>query len=147
MTITPTISARAIIVENDRLLVVNGDGNGDFWCLPGGRMHYGESLPQAVTREVFEETGLTIEAGNVVAMSEFVLDRESFHNVDIFFTARIVCGALDEEWRDTGGPVARRRFATLEELQSMNIVPRFLREGSWLNSVDNPDLYRGQDRI
>ena len=30
------------------------------WCPPGGHLEYGETQKQAVVREVFEETGLTV---------------------------------------------------------------------------------------
>lgn len=32
-----------------------------LWCLPGGKVNYGETLDQACRREVKEETGLNLE--------------------------------------------------------------------------------------
>ena len=39
----------------------------DFWATPGGGLENNESYRQAAQRELFEETGLTIDVGNQVA--------------------------------------------------------------------------------
>ncbi len=40
------------------------------WSIPGGRVEPGESDAQAVSREVAEETGLTVRAGELAGMVE-----------------------------------------------------------------------------
>ena len=56
----------AIVHDSDgRLLLVrrrNDPGRG-LWSVPGGRVEPGETLPAAVEREVWEETGLRVRAG------------------------------------------------------------------------------------
>lgn len=143
--VKPNVSVRAVIVKNNKLLVVNGDGNGDFWCTPGGRLEYGEDLKAGVVREVYEETGLNVQVGDAFAVSEFVLESNAFHNVDIFFRCEVVDGDITQGWKDTGGPVVDRRFVTLEELQNMNVFPRWLLDGTW-QEPPKVSIYRGQDR-
>ena len=58
--------------EERRLLVVrraNEPGRG-LWSIPGGRVEPGEDDPAAVAREVAEETGLTVEVGDLVGEVE-----------------------------------------------------------------------------
>jgi ADP-ribose pyrophosphatase YjhB (NUDIX family) len=62
----------ALVVHEGRLLVVRrgrSPGRG-LWSVPGGRVERGESLEDAVVREVAEETGLAVRAGSVVGRVE-----------------------------------------------------------------------------
>lgn len=59
----PQLAASAAIFRDGKVLLVRrarSPAQG-FYSLPGGRVEFGESLHQALTREVDEETGLRIE--------------------------------------------------------------------------------------
>jgi ADP-ribose pyrophosphatase YjhB (NUDIX family) len=47
ISIKPWVAARAVVVQDQKVLLVNGDGANDLWVLPGGRMNYGEDLKNA----------------------------------------------------------------------------------------------------
>jgi 8-oxo-dGTP diphosphatase len=55
----PRLAARALIVENERLLMVNAypGGTSDLWCAPGGGVEKHQSIPDNLKREVLKETG------------------------------------------------------------------------------------------
>lgn len=54
-------AARAVIIENDKLLVMYRNKYGsEYFTLIGGRSTEGESLEQTLVREIKEETGLVI---------------------------------------------------------------------------------------
>lgn len=60
-------AARAIIIENDKLLLMMRDKEGQQYCtLVGGQAHGGESLEEALVREVKEETGLQVTRARLV---------------------------------------------------------------------------------
>jgi len=59
----PQLAVSAAIFRDGKVLLVRrarAPGKG-FYSLPGGRVEFGETLHQALTREVDEETGLRID--------------------------------------------------------------------------------------
>ncbi|MGY1804760.1 NUDIX domain-containing protein [Blastococcus sp. SYSU D00922] len=66
----PVVACVGAVVVDDagRLLLIRRghDPHAGLWSLPGGRVEDGETLEQAVRREVLEETGLAVEVGELV---------------------------------------------------------------------------------
>lgn len=56
----PFVSAAAIIVRDGRVLMIKDPAQG-MQVLPGGHLHWGESVEEGLRREVFEETGYLVE--------------------------------------------------------------------------------------
>ena len=64
-------SARAIMQQDGKLLVIRyRDAQGDFFALPGAAQRHGESLHEAVVREVAEETGMVVGPGPLRCVRE-----------------------------------------------------------------------------
>jgi colanic acid biosynthesis protein WcaH len=64
----PIVSVEALIVKDNALLFLrrnNQPAKGEWW-FPGGRIRKGESLEQALQREIKEETGLEVNAHNFI---------------------------------------------------------------------------------
>ncbi|WP_101065734.1 NUDIX domain-containing protein [Roseovarius salinarum] len=119
------LAARAVIVENGRLLLVNAypGAQSDLWCCPGGGVAHHTSLRETLVREVHEETGLTVEVGAPCLVNEFHDPGGDFHQVEVFFRCAITGGALDDAWRDPENIVTRRRFVTREGMQHLRVKP------------------------
>jgi 8-oxo-dGTP pyrophosphatase MutT (NUDIX family) len=92
--------ARVLLVDEDErvLLFFSRDYMGpgvEYYVTPGGGLDEGESLAEGAVREVFEETGLRIEAG---ALGPVVAETEGdwsdgpdlvIHSRDSFFFLRV----------------------------------------------------------
>ncbi|MEO0750477.1 MAG: NUDIX domain-containing protein [Pseudomonadota bacterium] len=119
------LAVRAVILKADRLLLVNaypGDQS-DLWCAPGGGVEPHASLPDNLKREVYEETGLTIDVGPPCLINEFHDPDRGFHQVDLFFRAQIVAGQLQDDWHDPERIVHTRRFFNEDEVNDLRLKP------------------------
>lgn len=68
------IVVAAVIQEEKRVLLVRRgpeQKQAGYWEFPGGKLEPGETYSQCIEREIFEELGLIIEAGDQVATSDF----------------------------------------------------------------------------
>ncbi|MGJ5203045.1 NUDIX hydrolase [Bradyrhizobium sp. HKCCYLR20261] len=108
----PQLAVSAAIFRDDRLLLVRrarSPAKG-VYTLPGGRVEFGETLHEAVAREVMEETGLSIAIIGLAGWREVLPPAGGGgHYVILPFAARWVSGdpnlnpELDDaQWRDPG---------------------------------------------
>lgn len=132
---SPRLAARALILHQDRLLMVNAfpGGRSDLWCAPGGGVHSGTSLPENLAREIHEETGLSVHVGPPALVNEFHDPRSGFHQVDIFFRCTITSGQIDPAWQDPEGVVTDRAFFSRHDLETGRIrfKPDSLPRAAW----------------
>jgi 8-oxo-dGTP diphosphatase len=101
----PFLAVSAAIVRDGRVLVVRrarAPANGLF-SLPGGVVEAGETLAEAIKREVMEETAITIEPVALAGFRETITrdgdERVERHFVILPFAARWIAGepTLNEE--------------------------------------------------
>ena len=64
--VRPSVSA--VIFDRRRRLLLQQRSDGGQWGLPGGSVEIGESVTDAVAREVHEETGLTVAPRRLVGV-------------------------------------------------------------------------------
>ncbi len=68
---TPTYivpAARAVIFDDQNRILLIRRGDNKQWALPAGGMEPGESVTECMAREVWEETGLTVESATAFAI-------------------------------------------------------------------------------
>jgi ADP-ribose pyrophosphatase YjhB (NUDIX family) len=101
----PQLAVSAAIFREGKVLLVRrarSPAKG-FYSLPGGRVEFGESLHQALTREVDEETGLDIEIVALAGWREVLpATAGAGHYLIMSFAARWVARepALNDELDD-----------------------------------------------
>ena len=113
--VEPLVGVGAIIIERDCVVLVKR-GHPPLageWSIPGGVLEMGETLRQAAAREALEETGLTVEVGELLGVYDRILrdadERTRYHYVLIDFLCRRIAGdpeaagdAADARWFGRG---------------------------------------------
>lgn len=119
----PLIGVGAVIVEGSRVVIVRRGHEplkGE-WSIPGGVLEIGETLRAGAAREALEETGLVIEAGEVLEVLDRIVrdaqGRVQFHYVLVDFLCRPLGGELR-----AGGDAEDVRWLSGEELEDFVIA-------------------------
>ncbi len=104
----PVSSVLAIILNNKHEILFVRQKTGPFkgwWLLPGGKVEFGETIKDALIREVKEETGLLVRVSNLLGAFDVIDVEQNLHFIHIVFLCEPDGGklgtgsdALDVEW-------------------------------------------------
>jgi ADP-ribose pyrophosphatase YjhB (NUDIX family) len=121
MTDRVTVAVGAVIVQQDRLLLVERarDPGIGRWAVPGGRVEPGETLAEAARREVLEETGLEVSIGDIAWVGDSIGpgDPPAWHFAIVDFWATPTGGSLT-----AAGDAAAAEWVPIERLDGWPIV-------------------------
>jgi len=124
--------AVAVMVDGDRVLLHRAETD-SFWALPGGRVELGESVPEALRREMREELGRDVEVGRLLWIVEsFFVDPRGLlvHEHALFFL--IAAPGLPDAESFEGDEDGLRlvfRWFPIADLATVRLFPTFLIDG------------------
>jgi len=120
---TPLVGIGAIIIEDARVVLIKRAHPPlqAEWSIPGGVLEVGELVREAAIREAREETGLTVDPGELLGVYDRVLrdanQRVQYHYVLIDFLCNVTGGELH-----AGCDAADAQWFTLEEIVKLPLM-------------------------
>jgi 8-oxo-dGTP diphosphatase len=124
---TPIAGVGAIVWKDGRILLVKRgkEPNRGKWTVPGGVVELGETLHEALKREVREECSIDIEVEKVLDMFDAITrdddGRVRYHFIIIDFMAKYAGGEIK-----AGSDADDCRWVTPEEIAEMDITPSLM---------------------
>lgn len=125
--------AAVILRGHEVLLQMIGDQ--PFWCLPGGRVDFGESAEEALRREIIEELGLAprIERPLWLVENLYQHDGIRYHEPSLYYLASLPDSCAEAKamrpWTsiEQDGTRLLNQWHPTASLERVNLVPSFLR--------------------
>lgn len=125
------IAVRGIALYKDKLLCVrlkpyteNLKRDHSFWCLPGGGLEDGETLLEAIKREMIEETGVQPIVGNLLYVHQFRQGLKEY--LEFFFHIINSRDYLNIDLADTThGPIEIEEIGFIDVTKA-RVLPQFL---------------------
>jgi mutator protein MutT len=108
----------AVAVDDGRLLMIrrgHGPAAG-YWSIPGGRVESGETMAEALVRELAEETGLEGVCGNLIGWVERI--GPQYHYVILDFAVTV----LDDRSPTAGSDAAEAEWVPLADVAERRLV-------------------------
>jgi ADP-ribose pyrophosphatase len=127
----PGVGVAGIVAENGEVLLVRR-GNApakDLWAFPGGRVEVGESLRDALAREIAEECRLEVRVGSLVDVVEAIERSESAvsHWVLAIFAAERLSGHPEP-----GDDATAVKWVGVADLVGLATAPGVERLAKWV---------------
>jgi len=133
-------SVYGVLVEGDKVLLSKQWDGYDF---PGGGIYIHETIDEALEREFWEETGLKVKRGNIVACeSNFFtsdLSKKSANFILTYFLVNKIDGEISIDNIDT----EESRYIDMPEWIDLKDIDKI----KFYNNVDSPKLIREAIKI
>lgn len=121
------ISLRAMIVNDEKVLIARDIDDVDLWEIPGGRLHEGETLEAGLKREIQEELGVDCNIGPMVYSEQFHQTRDG--SLHLLLAYEVTLSDPTAEFHVDTHEVAEVRWISKDEL------PTYTLYGNCLNAL------------
>ena len=129
---TYRLSAAGIIIHENKILLVRyPDTTGSSYLVgPGGGVEIEEPLPDAIVREVREETGFTVQPGKILAVEDLLSTQQRM--IKIWFLCTLVGGRLTANTHEAQAEgISEVGWYSKEQLAHEVVYPSIVKDCDW----------------
>lgn len=122
----PIVGVGAIIIHNGKMLIVKrgSDPGKGKWSVPGGLVELGETVKEAVEREVLEECNLKVEASHLIDIVDNIIrdknGRIKYHFIILDFFAKLRGGKLKPN-----SEIIEAKWVPIDEVEKYDLTNTF----------------------
>ncbi len=131
-------SIYAVIIKNDKILL---SPQWDGYDFPGGGMDLDESLSETFEREVFEETGLKVEKGELISVEDEyflgIFNKNSWHSILIYCLGKNVKGTISDKNFDGNEKkyLKKAEWINLKDIKKVKLL-KFYNSGHSIDIIE-----------
>lgn len=135
------VRVTGILIDNDAILLVKQTVNSNRgWSLPGGRVEQGETLEEAITRELQEETGLITKVSKLLYLCDKPDSSPSLLHITFLLEKKGGELRLPTNEFDSN-PISDVRMVPFHQLTEYGFSPKFM--GLVVNGFPDSGSYKG----
>lgn len=115
----PKLVVAAVVKNKGKYLLVKEklESGRDLWIVPGGKVEFGESLGEAVIREVKEELGIDSQIVHFISYHQAIFPEYSYHTIIFFFLVKPLNGDLK-----LAKEILDAQYFGLKEIEKLSLV-------------------------
>lgn len=132
------IRVAVLVFKDNKILLVKHAHPGTgftWWVPPGGGLQGNETIFDCAKREVWEETGLSVEIGKIAYIRQFIYKELKQNNIDIYLTTTLSKGTETIKNIEKKGAdehyIKELKYFSKDEIKNVTVYPEILKEQLW----------------
>ncbi len=120
----PIVGVGGLIFNGNKILLgLRGKDPGKGkWSIPGGAVAVGETLEEALKREIYEEVGICVEVKDIVAVLDRIIKDENDNIAYHYILIDFLCIPVDHSIPRPGSDLVDCRYFSIEEIDRYNLT-------------------------
>ncbi len=121
------IRCRALILNDEKLLVVKHSVDDNYYALPGGKLEKGENPEECIVREIKEELGVIIQNPKLVYIHRYE-DHKNRDNIEFLFLIENGKDFIDLDGKDRSHAFELVDIIWMDKGDDINLLPSQLKD-------------------